>query len=344
MATRSETRPLRGADGLRIITSDTHSVNRVWDVREIPGKGLGLIALQNIRPGTPILSETPLITTDSITTLSPTKTEFEIAEALAALPREQQEAYHSLHNNHADTDPAHPLAGIVRSNVYPLGINSRVGGVFRYISRINHSCRPNAIQYWNQLLRRETVYCVSPISSGEEITLSYYLGGSSTTRQQVLQEQFGFLCRCELCSLPPERLAISDARLQRAQELDSMIGDPDRCFREPDVVMAACSELFEIYELEVVRDGRLARLFYDAFQLCNMHGDLARSKCFADLYYEAKITSEGPGSLNALEMLAFCRSPQSHSSFGVTTNWKSGIKDRPEGLNVFGFRSWLWRK
>ncbi|RKF60635.1 SET domain-containing protein 5, partial [Golovinomyces cichoracearum] len=293
--------------------------------------------------GTLIISEAPLITTTSITSLSPTRTEFELSEALASLPLDQQEAYISLHNNHAETDPAHPLAGIVRSNVYPLGANAKVGGIFLNISRINHSCAPNAVQYWNDLLGRETVYAVKPIDIGEEITLSYYLGGSSVERRQVLLEQFGFWCRCHLCSLPADELAISDRRLERAQELDRLIGDPERCENEPDTVMVACKEMFEIFEQESVRDGRLARLFYDAFQLCNLHSDLARSQCFAEFYYEAKLNSEGAGSHNVLEMLAVRQRPQIHDSFGITNRWKSSVKDRPEFANVDEFRRWLWK-
>ncbi|KAI0994927.1 hypothetical protein K3495_g13254 [Podosphaera aphanis] len=317
--------------------------NKLWKVQETPGKGFGLIAQQCILPGTLILSEAPLITTACITTLSPTITEFELGKAIDALPAEKREAYFSLHNKHADTDPKHPLAGIVRSNVYPLGVNSNVGGIFQNIARINHSCLPNAVQYWNHLLGRETVYCVRQINVGEEITLSYHIGGPSATRQQVLFEQFGFECRCELCSLPAKQLAVSDARLKRAQELDYMIGDLDKCFHQPEEVIAACFELYEIFELEKIKDGRLARLLYDAFQLCNMHSDLARASCFAEDYCRTKVISEGPDSLNALEMQAVSRNPRNHPSFGHSTRWMSLVRDRPT-LNHHEFQKWLWRE
>ncbi|CCU82135.1 unnamed protein product [Blumeria hordei] len=345
VAPRVEPRTPAGGNHLKITINTSQTPEKcLCAVQEIPGKGLGLVARQAIAAGTIILKESPLITTASITSLSPTRTEFELSAALAALPPEKRQAYHSLHNNHAETDPAHPLAGIVRSNLYPLGVDASIGGIFQTISRINHSCRPNAVQYWNTVHSCETIYCVSPIQAGQEVTVSYHLGGPSTMRQRVLQENFGFQCRCELCLLPAPQLAISDKRLQRALELDNLIGNAERCTNEPSIVMAACAELFEIFELEQIRDGRLSRLFYDAFQLCNMHSDLARAKTFAEYFCEAKTIAEGPDSTSVIEMSAVSQNPQSHPSFGGSIRWRSRLSDQPKGLSQHEFQRWLWTR
>jgi hypothetical protein len=75
-----------------------------------------------------ILSDAPLLTTACIT--SAASTEADVARAFLG-----------LHNNFPGEGS--PLSNIVRSNGYPLG-PSGVGAVFANVSRLNHSCRPNA--------------------------------------------------------------------------------------------------------------------------------------------------------------------------------------------------------
>jgi hypothetical protein len=169
-------------------TSETFG-NGLFTIEAIPGKGKGVLATWTITPGTLILSEAPLITTDVITSME--TTEKDLARALKALPKDSQRAFLSLHNNYLGKNP---LSNIIRSNGYPLGPSSDVGGVFATISRINHSCRPNAAHSWNPLLKEQTVYAVREIKEGDEITLSYHNGGPSTVRKQILKEAFNFDC------------------------------------------------------------------------------------------------------------------------------------------------------
>jgi len=59
------------------------------------------------------------------------------------------------------------------------------------VSRINHSCKPNAKHTWNSKLGEQTVYAVRLIREGEELTLSYLEGGASVERKRELRENFG---------------------------------------------------------------------------------------------------------------------------------------------------------
>ncbi len=109
-------------------------------------------------------------------------------------------------------------------------------------------------------------------------------------------------------------------------------------------MLKSCRELFDIYEKENVKDGRLSRLYYDCFQMCNLHSDLARARCFAKYYVDAKKMAEGKDSMNVMEMEPFVKSPQKHQSYGSTEKWKTSAKDVPKGLKAKEFARWLWRE
>lgn len=148
--------------------------------------------------------------------------EKDLAKSLKALPKDHQRAFLSLHNNYPSKIP---LSNIIRSNGYPLGPTSEVGGVFPNLSRINHSCKPNAKLSWNPAVQMYVVYAIRPVAEGQEITVSYLSGGDSRQHQEELKENFGFTCTCELCSLPPAELRASDNRLARSEALNK----PSEC-------------------------------------------------------------------------------------------------------------------
>lgn len=320
-----------------------NAISSLWKITDLPGKGKALVATKEIAPGTLILSESPLITTDVVTSPDEDTTEMDLQKALNKLSLKSQEVYRGLHNNFPE-DPYHQLSGIVRSNAYPLGNDSEIGGVFPNISRINHSCLPNVVQYWNELLDKEEIRAVRPIAKGEEITTSYHEFGPSKQRKEMLKAQFRFDCSCVLCSLPLDELKASDERLNRAQELEDVIGSSKICYYEPERVFKSCREVLKIYEEEGIKDGRLPRLYYDVFQLCNMHADLARARCFAKYYCDAKKIAEGNESINALEMKPFVKNPAKHGSYEPRGKWKSNATDVPKGLNSKEFAKWLWRE
>lgn len=327
----------RGPDSGNSEQSD--QVRQLFKLDSISGKGKALIALHHITPGTLLISEPPLLTTDVI--LNADTIEQDLARHLRTLSRTAQRAFLSLHNNYPGKNP---LQNIIRSNGYPLGPGSDVGGVFENISRINHSCLPNAVQAWNAQNREETVYAVRDIQPGTEITLSYHAGGPSTVRKALLKENFGFDCACELCSLPPSELKASDGRLIRAQSLDASIGDSATVRASPGKVLKNCKSLLGIFQQEGIKDDRLARLWYDCFQVCNFHSDEARAATFLGRYVDAKKISSGSDGSDVLEMEPFVKEPKKHDSFGLKATWKTSVGQVPAGLSEVDFEKWLWRE
>ncbi|KAF5622978.1 SET domain protein [Fusarium sp. NRRL 52700] len=153
----------------------------LFEVRDIPEKGRGLIAKVDIPAGTRILCEKPLL---QASTTTPGDLEATAAPRLKALSQSQQRKFLSLHNSFPGE---HPLNGIIRTNALPCGPGSIVGGVYLTISLVNHSCLPNSLNNWNSVAGHETIHAIRPIKAGEEITIYYYKGGPSIVRRPILK-------------------------------------------------------------------------------------------------------------------------------------------------------------
>jgi hypothetical protein len=107
--------------------------------------------------------------------------------------------------------------GIVQTNHRALVRNDEFFvGVFARASRVNHSCRPNAIENWDPrgpgTLSLRAIY---DIREGDESTVAYRPATarlSKTERIQMLREDFGFLCTCPVCMIPVSATSASNHR------------------------------------------------------------------------------------------------------------------------------------
>ncbi|KAI9799127.1 MAG: hypothetical protein M1825_004894 [Sarcosagium campestre] len=106
--------------------TDPASVNELdlplFEIRELPGKGKGLIARCNIAKGTRILVEKPLFTIRKVSSIS--QLDRSIATKLRALSKIEQRQFLMLHNNFPGK---HAFSGVIRTNALPCGSNSRYG-------------------------------------------------------------------------------------------------------------------------------------------------------------------------------------------------------------------------
>ncbi|KAK3624786.1 hypothetical protein LTR22_023825 [Elasticomyces elasticus] len=196
---------------------------------------------------------------------------------------------------------------------------------------------------YNVKIGRMQVHIFRPVAFGDEITLSYTIGGPSDVRQRMLKEYFGFSCACELCSLPAPELAESDKRLRRAQELDDRIGDPKRVRHNPLAALRDCHALWLIYQHERIKDLRLPRLYHDAFQICAMHSDIPQAKAFAQRSCEARILCEGEDHPNVEGERALVKRPEGFENWGVARMWRRTAGEAVPREGAEGFERWLWR-
>jgi len=117
--------------------------NAMYAIRDVPGKGKGLIATKKISKGTRILSEEPAI---AIPYDEPRSKRLQtiVFQQVEALSESQQHTFLSMHNIHAYRSSAEQYLGIVRTNALPIGTNGIDGGIFLEACRINHAYDNNA--------------------------------------------------------------------------------------------------------------------------------------------------------------------------------------------------------
>lgn len=311
-------------------------------LREVPGKGEGLIATRKILKGTRILSEEPIIRVSEDTPDSPAL-RASIRRQVDALTSDQRRAFLAMCNIYPG-DAASQYLGIIRTNALPIASGS---GIFLAACCINHACDNNSQKGWNEGIKRHTVHALRDIDKGEEITITYVgVLNNRRTRQEALRKKFKFTCSCRLCSLPPHLSAESDRRLDEILELDGRIGrdglmgilsDPKRILRYVD-------RQVRLYNEQGPDDAGLPRAFFDAAQITATHGDLARARVFTERAAAGWLVVEGDDSLRVLKTKQLARNPSSHDTYGNSAAWKTAVDDVPQGLDSNEFEDWLWKR
>lgn len=93
------------------------------------------------------------------------------------------------------------LSGIWEANFFALGHGME--GVFAFISHLNHSCWPTCHTIWNTEQHTIDLVAAMPLHIGEEITICYNYSKifklPYEQRQQFLEVNYGFKCRCSRC-------------------------------------------------------------------------------------------------------------------------------------------------
>lgn len=314
---------------------------QIYMINSTDGKGQGWVAICKIRKGTRILAETPLFTIPRFAL--PQNVEGIIVKELKKLEKEQQRGFFALHNAHGTKYSA--FLGITKTNTLPLGTDAPTGGIFLEASRLNHACNSNAQNTWNENLNQITIHSIKDIEEGEEIAISY-LGESEDyqTRQQSLKASFAFDCTCALCSLPTTLRRESDRKLNEITRLDGVIGSGATIISTPLACLNNAHKLLSLLQEENITDARLARLWYDAFQIAIANGDEARAKIFAERAHAERIVVEGEDSLDTMQVKEFAKRPASHRLYGTSMKWKQAMKRIPQGLSEQEFEDWLWKK
>ncbi|TDZ24884.1 SET domain-containing protein 5 [Colletotrichum orbiculare MAFF 240422] len=251
-----------------------------YEVKEIPGKGLGVVANAAIRAGEVVMREYPrILQTASADVLEgPERGEvmWVLEEGFVRLPREDQARIFDL----ARSTGGHPVEDVIRTNTFGVTFNNVTHhGLFPGIARINHACKPNAVTRFSQTTLALDVVAYRNIAPGEELSISYSpLNMLSHDRRRALRE-WGFNCTCALCSSPAPVLAASDARRGRVQQLLALLEQP--LYRSSATLVAdAAAEMERIIGdegLEAQRGdfyGVVARVFAAA-------GDAARGGEYA---------------------------------------------------------------
>ncbi len=93
----------------------------------------------------------------------------------------------------------------------------------------------------------ERVYAAKDIKRGEEITVLYMSertwAKTRASRQQLLLQDYGFTCCCQVCAAPASEAAASDERREKYSNLDAAIGDGILIMLNPSRALRNCRDI-----------------------------------------------------------------------------------------------------
>lgn len=309
-----------------------------YAVKEIPSKGMGLVATEHIRRGDVILANTASLMIDYGAFSLPQDEYLQLAAAAADhLPGPHRAALLNLssHDGRERTHAEH-VDKVIRTNAFDIYPDEDEDGegaeilfvVFPEIARMNHDCRPNAEYRFDRGALAQHVTALRDIAPGEELTLTYIDPEESRgARMRRLEETWGFRCACPACSMDRARAAESDARIAQIQRLWKASREEDRS-RGKGGGGGSSPEMAELiislYEQERLW-GKLPGAYYFAAIEYNGAGDPWTATKYARLAIEVGIPILGEDADDVREMRKLAEDPRKHWS------WMASVKGDGRG-------------
>jgi len=186
----------------------------------MPNKGYGCFAIKDLKRGTRILTDSPLLIVPIAHYLKS-----DVEEAAKKLSASERALYFSLASAHGQDKRKWPsrvhesvrgrelqriteqhearvsqspsLVSIFQTNCMEMNNGA---AVFPHAARFNHSCNPNANFTWNAAIGKETVHVINDVMAGDEITFSYCDMAKEKTLRAWELKHYGFVCDCRACS------------------------------------------------------------------------------------------------------------------------------------------------
>ncbi|KAK3944564.1 SET domain-containing protein [Diplogelasinospora grovesii] len=307
-----------------------------YEVKEFPGKGMGLMATDHIRRGDLIMANTVSLMIDYRTFDELLADEYQQLQAFAVdyLPKPHRSAILNLSTHDAADSLSHIalVDKITSTNAFdidPDGDDEEQDHgfyvVFPEIARMNHDCRANADYYFDHETLTQYIHAARPISPGEEITISYINPVMRrAARMQRLQRTWGFRCNCHLCTQERARTDASDDRIQQINELTSEF----RNYRPESRANPQLAELvISLYEQEQLY-GMMYQMYTFAALEYNGVGDPWTATKYARLAIEWGLWSVGETDSDVVEMESLARDPWGHWSWMLRTKKRNGWERR----------------
>ncbi|KAF2108688.1 hypothetical protein BDV96DRAFT_504215 [Lophiotrema nucula] len=305
-----------------------------YTVRPSLGKGLGVFARHSLDPGEIILREAPVLT---ITPPSvPKGSPYPLADigrlVAAEYARLSEKDKHdvlalSLHADPEEwSEDVDVLAFIFRTNAYNTGTSI---GLFPKIARINHSCRPNAAYYWNEILGKRVITATRRIDAGEEIFVSFISLLASREERQRKLSRYGFTCTCEACThagkqrevSDQQRLDIGKAFLAFSTQFNLTIPTHPSSLRKARKNAAASLKLAEMVQEEGLADYYASACKIVAISHARVR-DWERASVWANKGFELRVR-EDERSAATMEMWELTRR--------FVESWEGELKGMQEG-------------
>eukprot|EP01084_Bolivina_argentea_P290358 498719_1 len=187
--------------------------NKLIRIEPIEEKGYGMIANTNIKKGTIICKEKPMITIPKSLQMIMTNPDSVSSQNLLyvkkqylALSPTEKNIYKSLsrkkflHDIQQDYNNTNMKLLLIWSNNYITMPERNSSGIFPLISRVNHACLGNTHWRWMDKFGEERLIAIKDIKKDTEITASY-IGDPMPFQQRKmkLKVAWNIECRCKWC-------------------------------------------------------------------------------------------------------------------------------------------------
>lgn len=318
----------------------------MYDIKDIPGKGKGLVANRLIRRGTELLSEKSafFLTFDSVMARGMHAV---LSDKVRALEPSVKAKFMALGDG-LDTAPE-----ILRW-VYIFGQNATCAKngderlIFVDFCRLNHACDANSQHFVNDDMRTMTVRALKNIQPGDEITVCYIPDvGNRAQRQASLEKGFGFTCTCHLCSLDPAASRASDIRLEAIARLKQFFidGGENAIVQRPLLMLRQLDELVQLHSSGLAGIADRHEAYLNAFKVTLSNNDQARAKVFLQ---KALVDVQAFWGQDHIDYI-FGKDAQKRLNRRVclhplSNQWESDIDDVPKLKDPTEFDDWLWRR
>ncbi|KAK7699376.1 SET domain-containing protein 5 [Diaporthe eres] len=301
---------------------DGRSLLQKYDVRPVPGKGLGVVATTNFSRGDHILSDPPIIIVDHCAMAH--VPQYHLARlfngAAARLSPVQKDRMTGLAVfGDGAPDEWYLVGRIYATNAYMIDMDVGVTG-----------CGVGALfpeaYHFNPTTATMDIHAVRPILAGEDITVSYispFL--TRANRQSLLHDRWGFQCTCAACSAPEPSTTAPYDRLEKVASLWPLLLD-EREFGVPttDEEMTNATELADLLvslaREETGLDAVLLHPYRVAALEWNAAGDREKAVEYAKLAVSYGTRSFGPWDRGVEDMRELVEDPEGHWSWRLRTS------------------------
>eukprot|EP01083_Nonionella_stella_P016745 46761_1 len=209
----------------------------LFRVEKVEGKGMGMIANEDISMGTMILNENPLLSLTSDSALDIRAIDVKqfkklyaepLLQRFKALTSTEQQVINSLSFKHDGS-----VLDIFLNNCLTHQDNG-FDGVYPNIARINHSCNANCV-HWIENNFNARIIALRKIEKGEEITIDYNGWNLFDYKERTKRLLDGWKiakCSCEWCDK------------KRYKQMDKWIGE----YKQLDETIPKIKDLNRKYE------------------------------------------------------------------------------------------------
>ncbi|KAF9073282.1 hypothetical protein BDP27DRAFT_318515 [Rhodocollybia butyracea] len=274
---------------------------------DIPGKGQGVRALEDIPRGTLIIAET-------LKVRYPMKRDLITPEAIECL----------LSFPCAPTD--HPIIGRFKHFLPLVGSSDEGHGLFATICKVNHTCPspldgPNAAYCWDEPSGKELLHAIHDIHRNEEITVSYIHENSEASQDPLtfLRKHFGFDCSCRGCLRPAAERQHSAKRIKAFYQFDDLVLEVINSKQYAPLSILKDIEKQLLIVCEEGYESLISRFSHNAFQLCALYGDAASASEWEALTRDMGMVYCGEKSKDVQESFGHAKDPSTHPAWGGFT-------------------------